>query len=148
MRKLTIKRKWSFVACAGTAKVYIEDHSSSEMTITGVPVRKLGKLKNGKEVSFDIPEGELKVFVIFDALSKEYCNDIYKISAEGDVSLTGKCKFNLGTGNAFRFDNNNTVDASINRKKGSIIGWIAMAVAIIIGAVVGWYLSEIIVNML
>ncbi len=148
MRKLTIKRKWSFVACLGTGKVYIEDHSSSEMTIAGVPVRKLGKLKNGKEVTFDIEDGELKVFVIADTMSKEYCNDIYQLPAEGDVSLTGKCKFNPGTGNAFRFDNNNTVDASINRKKGASIGWIVLALACVIGAVAGWYISEFLINVL
>ncbi|MBQ7761314.1 MAG: hypothetical protein IJ400_04590 [Clostridia bacterium] len=144
MRKLTIKRTKSFVACLGKAKVYIEDESSSELTIASVPVRKLGTLKNGEEVSFEVEEGALRVFVIFDTMSKEYCNDIYELPAEGDVYLTGKCGFNPGVGNAFRFDNNETQDSLKNRKKGAVIGWIVLGVSVVVGFIIGWYIAFLI----
>ena len=41
MRKLTIKRQKSFVACLGKMKVYIEDAQSSELEIDGISYRKL-----------------------------------------------------------------------------------------------------------
>lgn len=138
MRKLTIKRGKSFVACLGAFKVYIEDQNSKELTIANTPVRKLGVIKNGEEVDFDIEDGALKVFVIADVMSKEYCNDIYKLPEEGDVVLTGKCKFNPGVGNAFRFDNNDTPEAQSNRKKGAAIGWVVLAVAAVVGFAIGW----------
>jgi hypothetical protein len=52
--------------------------------------------------------------------------------------LTGKCKFNPGVGNAFRFDNNDTPEAQNNRKKGAAIGWVVLAVAAVVGFAIGW----------
>ena len=105
MRNLTIKRNKSFVACAVTMKVYIEDPDSTELTINGVNCRKLGTLKNGEEKTFLIEESEAKVFVIVDKFSKDYCNEVYTVPAgEEDVVLTGQHHFNLSNSNAFRFD--------------------------------------------
>ena len=54
MRKLTVKRTKSFVACLYTVKLYIEDISNAEITINGTPCRKLGEIKNGDEKVFEI----------------------------------------------------------------------------------------------
>ena len=142
MRKLTIKRTKSFVACLMSMKVYIEDHSSSELTINDIPCRKLGEIKNGEEKTFEIGDEAAKVFVIADKLSKDYCNDIYEL-AEGheDVSLTGKNQLNPANGNAFRFDNNESVAAQANRKRGTNKGIIIMIVAIAVGAIVGFIIG-------
>ncbi len=56
-----------------------------------------------------------------DALSKNYCNDFYALP-EGteDISLTGRNCFNPGTGNAFRFDNNDQGKDSLKHSPGGV----------------------------
>ena len=142
MRKLTIKRTQTFVACLAKMKVYIEDHVSSEITISDVPCRKLGDLKNGEEKTFEIGNEAARVFVIADGLSKDYCNDFYELpDGNEDIVLTGKNRFNMATGNAFRFDNNNSQAAQANRQRGKGKGVVVLIVAIIVGAIIGFVIS-------
>ena len=143
MRKLTIKREKSFVGCLAKMKVYIEDSSSGEIVINNVSYRKIGELKNGEERTFLIDGNECNVAVIADKLSKDFCNDIYRIPAgESDVYLSGKNVFNPATGNAFRF--NVTTDSNIllNRKKGLRKGIILFCVFLLIGFCVGFLISK------
>lgn len=142
VRKLTITRTKSFVACLMSIKVYIEDHSSSELTINDVPCRKLGEISNGETKTFEIGEEAAKVFVIGDKLSKSYCNEFYQLpEGQEDISLSGKNCFNPATGNAFRFDNNNNEAVLANRKRSTRKGAIIMTVAIIVGAAAGFLLT-------
>ena len=142
MRNLTIKRTKTFVACLAKMKVYIEDHSSSEITINDVPCRKLGELKNGEEKTFEIGDEAARVFVIADSLSKNYCNDFYELpDGHEDIVLSGKNCFNLASGNAFRFDNNDSQAALANRKRGTGQGVVVMIVAIVVGAILGFVIS-------
>lgn len=132
MRYLTIKRTKSIVGCLSTMKVYVEDHFHGEITINNIPCRKLGELKNGEINSFEIEERALKVFVIADRISKSYCNEYYQLSeGQKDVFLSGQNRFNIASGNAFRFDNNNNSEIASNRKKGTLKGafiWITVVV--------------------
>lgn len=143
MRNLIIKRNKTFVGCATKLKVYIEDSASNEITINGVPCRKLGTIKNGEEQSFLIDANETRVFVIADKLSKDYCNEFYNVP-EGteDVYISGQCKFNPANGNAFRFDGITDEEVLKNRKKGTKKGTLVLIVAAIVGAIVGWGLSS------
>ena len=142
MRNLTIKREKSFVASLVKMKVYIEDPASNEIRINNIPCRKIGDLKNGEEKSFQIDEHEMKVYVIVDNLSKDYCNDFYQLSAgQEDVFLSGKNKFNPANGNAFRFDNNENEDTTASHKRGSQKGLLVLIAAVIIGAVAGYSLT-------
>ena len=143
MRNLTVKRRKSFVASLSTVKVYIEDPSSKEIVINNIPCRKLGLLKNGEEKNFSIGEEAAKVFVIGDSLSKDFCNDFYQL-AEGseDIYLEGQNKYNPAAGNRYVFDNNDTPEAVANRKKGVKKGWIILAVAAIIGFIVGYGITS------
>lgn len=139
MRKLTIKRTKSFVACAVKLKVYIEDPFAAETTIGNVPCRKLGTLKNGEEKSFDIEDKAARIFVIADSLSKEYCNEFYDLpEGQEDIFLSGKNEFNPASGNAFRFDNNPSEAALANRKQGTRRGFVVYVAAIIIGFIAGY----------
>ena len=139
MRNLTIKRTKSFVGCLAKMKVYVEDPMSNEIHINNTPCRKIGDLKNGEEKTFQIGEQGVKVFVIADKLSKNYCNDFYQLPAGcEDVFLSGKNKFNPASGNAFLFDNNSSEEAQRNRKKGSKKGLIILCASVIIGAIVGY----------
>lgn len=139
MRNLIIKRNKSFVGCLGKLKVYIEDPTANDLTINGVTCRKLGTLKNGEEKVFQVESNSAKVFVIADKLSKGFCNEFFTVPAgDYDFFLTGECKYNPATGNAFRFDN--VVDEEVlkNRKKGTKIGIIVLIVAIIVGFAIGF----------
>lgn len=143
MRNLTIKRNKTFVGCAMKLQIYIEDSMSNELTINGVPCRKLGTVKNGEQESFLIDDKETRVFVIADKLSKDYCNEFYKVPAgEEDVYISGQCKLNPANGNAFRFDGITDEEVLKNRKKGTKKGALVLIVAAIVGAIVGWGLSS------
>lgn len=148
MRNLTIKRTKSFVASLAGMRVFIED-IGGDTVIENVTCRKLGTLKNGEEKSFLIDEREAKVFVIADSLSKGFCNDYYQIPAgDEDISLSGKNLFNPATGNAFRFDNNNSADVAASRRKGENKGVVVLIVSLIIGAIVGMCISNGIIRSL
>ncbi|MCH5197784.1 MAG: hypothetical protein J1E34_02655 [Oscillospiraceae bacterium] len=143
MRNLTIRRTKTFVACLAKLKVYIEDPASTELTINNIPCRKIGELKNGEEKTFQIDESEAKVFVIADKMSKNFCNDYYQLPyGQENIFLSGKPKYNPASGNAFRFDNNNSPDIAANRKKGTQKGLIILIAAIIVGAVIGYTISS------
>lgn len=138
MRKLTITRQKSFVACLAKIQVYIEDTSSSELVINGTPCKKLGVIKNGETISFEIENCATKIFVIADKVSRNYCNEVYEIpEGEEDVSLVGKNEYNPISGNAFRFQNNNSEIAQSNRKKGTKVGIVVLIAACIVGFVIG-----------
>ena len=142
MRNLTIKRNKTFVGCACKDLVYIRDFQNPEITIEGVPCRKLGQLKNGEEKTFTIGFEEQQIFLIADLVSKERYNASVTIpEGQEDVSFSGKHHFSLGS-NPFRFDGVPLSEAEIakqkkNNRKGAVI-WIA---AVIIGAVIGLYSS-------
>lgn len=143
MRNLTIKREKSFVGCLAKMKIYIEDPTSTEIHINNTPCRKIGDLKNGEEKIFQIDEQEVKIYVIADKLSKNYCNEFYQLSAgQEDVFLSGKNKFNPANGSAFRFDNNESEESIANRKRGTRKGLLILIVAAIVGAVVGYSITS------
>lgn len=138
MRNVTVIRTKSFVGCAGTLKVYIEDPLSEEVKIGGVPCRKLGELKNGEERNFVVGDEEAKLFVIADLLSKNMTNDFYQLPAgTEDVVLSGKCTYNPATGNPFRFDNNTNEAVLKNRKKNTVKGVVILVVALLVGVAIG-----------
>ena len=142
MRHLTIKRNKTFVGCAGKLRVYIEDPAIVDIEINGVGCRKLGTLKNGEEKTFEIGENAGKVFVIADQMSKGFCNEYYELpEGQEDVALAGQCKFNPATGNAFRFDDNNSAEVLANRKKSTQKGIGVLIAAVIVGLISGFGVS-------
>lgn len=143
MRNLTIKRTKSFVGCLATLKVYIEDPTSNEITINKTACRKIGDLKNGEEKTFQIDEHAAKVFVIADKLSKNYCNEYYQLSdGQEDIFLSGKNKFNPASGNAFRFDNNESEEIITNRKTGTRKGLVVLILAAVVGFVIAYFITS------
>ena len=143
MRKLTITRNKTFVASLVKMKVYIEDREANDLVINDVPCRKLGELKNGEQKTFEISNDEAKVFVIADKLSKNFCNEFYRLpEGEEDVELTGKNKYNPANGNAFRFDGVTDEEVLANRKSGNSKGIIVLIVSVVIGAVVGYLIAN------
>lgn len=139
MRNVIIKRNKSFVGCLAKLKVYIEDYTYGETKIGGVPCRKLGTLKNGEEKAFLIPDNAAKIFVIADSLSKNFCNEFYNLpEGQYDIYLSGQCRYNPASGNAFRFDGVTDESVIKNRKKGTKIGIVVLILAIIVGFIIGF----------
>lgn len=142
MRKLTIKRKKSFVASLAKLKVYIED-PAGELDITGIKCRLLGTLANGEEKSFYIEENAAKVFVIADKMSRDYCYDCRNLpEGNEDIYLTGKNAFNPATGNAFRFEGGTDEEVAKRHKESKKGGLIVLITAIVIGLTAGWIIRS------
>lgn len=134
MRYLTIQRNKSFVACLMRLKVYIEDPNSSEIKIQGVPCRKIGEIKNGEQQSFMIGDEKLRIYVIGDKLSKNYCVDFYEVPEGTDnIFISGSCKYNPLNGNAFRFDGIPTEEMKYRRKKANRKGIFVFIMSVVIG---------------
>ena len=105
MRNLIIRRNKSLAGCLGKVRVYIEDAENGELNIRGSLCRKLGELKNGEEKSFTISDAAVGVYVIADAITRDFCGDMKRIPAgEADVHLSGKNRFDPQNGNPFAFD--------------------------------------------
>ena len=139
MRNLTIRRNKAYAASLIKMKIYVEDPAAGELTISGVPCRKLGDLKNGEEKTFSITEDGVKVFVIGDKLSRNAYNEFYPIPAGSeDVFLSGRNYFNPFSGNPFRFDGVTDEAVLKNRKKVSRTGTIILVAAVIIGLIAGF----------
>lgn len=143
MRQLTIKRTKTSVACLSKIQLYIEDATANDLVINGLSCRKLGELKNGQEATFEIGEEAAKVFAIAGKTSKSYCNEYYQLAAGQEaVCLTGKNRYNPASGNAFRFDGNDNLEALANRKKSTRKGILVLCASLVVGFAIGYFLSS------
>ncbi len=103
MRTLTIRRNKAYPGWALKTQVYLED-AGGELTISGVPCRLLGTLKNGEEKTFCIDCAQRQLFLIFNPKTKEKMNSSVTIPAgEENVCLSGKYHNEMGYF-PFRFD--------------------------------------------
>ncbi len=142
MRNLVITRNKSFVASLSAMKVYIEDASAPETTISGIPCRLLGKIKNGEQQTFSIDDQPRRVFVIPGQMSKSVTCDSYLLpEGADDIYLTGKNHYNPFAGNPFYFDGNTDPTALAARKKSKRIGITIMVCAVLAGLALGFFLT-------
>lgn len=139
MRNLVIKREKSFVGCLGKFKVYIVDPNSNDLKINKQPCRKLGILKNGEEAVFQIPDDEVKIYIIADKYSKSFCNEFVRIPAgETDAYLLGKCKCSPFLGNPFRLEGQVNDEIKANRKRARKVATAFYLTCFIIGLIIGF----------
>lgn len=139
MRNLVIKREKSFVGCLGKFKVYIVDPSSNDLKINKEPCRKLGTLKNGEQAVFQIPDDEVKIYIIADKYSKSFCNEFVRIPAgETDAYLLGKCKCSPFLGNPFRLDGQVNDEIKANRRRARKVATAFYLTCFIIGLIIGF----------
>lgn len=103
-RKLIISRHKAAAACSMKMKVYLASESGDTI-ICGKNCKLLGTLANGEKAEFDIPQTKVKVYVICDTTSADWCNDSKIIQAGNEtVRLSGKNKLSPLEGNPFKFD--------------------------------------------
>ena len=139
MRKLVVIRRKAFAGCLGRVKIYITDRTGDTF-INGVKCRFLGILKNNSRAEFEIPCESVKIFAIYDDLTKDYCNDGYVLpEGDEDCTVSGVVFFNPLAGNPFYFDNANDVGTLINRqernKKAKILFFIIIVSGFLFGFV-------------
>lgn len=138
MRNVTIERKKSFVGSLAKFRVFAEDAQAPDMMIQGVPCRKVGEMKNGETITFEVGEEATKLFVINGQASQEFCVELYPLPAGStDVFLSGACKLNPSAGNAFRFDDNDSEEAQQVRKGSKKTGVLATVLSILLCVLVG-----------
>ena len=105
MRRLWIKRRKAMAASMATMKVYIEDPENGETTIDGILCRKLGTMKNGRKVHFNIDEDARKIFVIAGKNSRKLCSEYVQLpEGRDDIFLSGQNLLKPFGGNPFVFD--------------------------------------------
>lgn len=140
MRNLTIKREKSFVGCLTKARVFVCDELTGDTKINGDKCYKIGDLKNGEEKTFAIGDGEVKIYVAQDKLSRKLTNEVCFIPAGvEDVYLMGEFKYNPFGGNAFRFHGMTDPRVLANRKKSSKKFGVFFALCLIFGVVLGFF---------
>lgn len=117
MRNLTIRRNKTYVACLVTDKVYVEDPASGDITVGGVPCRKIGELKNGEEKTFSLENEAVGVYIVSDMTTKDANFGYYPVPAgDEDVFLSGRHKMNPAAGNPFCFDGRENEDNERTRE--------------------------------
>lgn len=140
MRNLTIKREKSFVGCFAKSRIYVCDELVGDTKINGDKCYKLGELKNGEEQNFVIGDGETKIYVVADKLSRNICNEVCYIPAGVEnIYLMGECKYNPIGGNCFRFHGMTDPRVLANRKKSTKKYGVFFAICIIVGIIAGFF---------
>ena len=135
MRTLTLTRRKSFIGSLGRYFIYIKDPQGSEF-ICGTACTKLGALKNGETVSFEIPDGECSVYVGAGSVSRDFNCDLAIVPAGSEnVALTGVSRFNPVSGNPFRFDGEPSEQAQQLRKQSQKRAW-NFLIPILIGSAI------------
>ncbi|MBO5773160.1 MAG: hypothetical protein J6R37_05125 [Clostridia bacterium] len=105
MRKLTIVRRKAFGGSLVSLKIYVEDPASNELVIDGVACKYVGFVNNGEYKTVEISDEAQKVFVIYDAKTKDTLKGVAQIEAgTEDVLLTGGCILDAKIGAPFVFD--------------------------------------------
>lgn len=145
MRRLWIERRKSAAACLMKMKVYIEDRENPDTTISDVPCRKLGELKNGQQRRFSIGEQPARVFVVADQISRNVYNEVIRIpGGEEDVFLSGQNLFKPMEGNPFHFDGEQEPEVLENRQRVSRTASKLLVTAVIVGILAGAVIGGII----
>ena len=139
MRTLTVRREKRFAGSHGEFRLFIEDDAGAE-TVCGTGCTYLGNLKNGEENTFSVPEGERRIFVAGNTTPKNQCSDLFRLSPEGDVSLTGRCKIVPCGGIRFYFDDVHDKETLDNRKSAVLHGFLLRMIAVLIGVTLGFIL--------
>lgn len=102
MRTLTIHRKKKIVASIMKVYIYVDEKNAQGLQIDKSVVKGLPTLKNGASTSFEIPNEEVTLYVIFDRnFPQKFHSGIVIGPGESDVELDTYPKYNPLQGNPF-----------------------------------------------
>jgi hypothetical protein len=138
MRKLIITRRSSSIGSLRKFTVYISDSRNPELKICDVKCRKLGVIRDGETLTFDIDNDVNRLFVIGSKRMRNTCCDsVHIFSGSDDVEFDGTCKFNPARLNPFVFDGEPDEMARRYRNVANLKGVLTIlglvAIAVIIG---------------
>ncbi len=137
MRHITVKREKTSVACLAQMTVFVEDSTTIDAVLDGLPCRRVGLLANNGELTFEIDDAPRRVYVVY-ADHKPDGNEYYPVPAGfEDMVISGKNVYNPGNGNPFRFNGITDERLLAARKKKSKRGVLVFIAAIVIGLLVG-----------
>lgn len=98
MRKLTVKRKWSFIECASRITLFVQcDEPDAAVKGDDGKFFKAMPLKNGKTVTTEIPDDETMIFVESSTMQARYTVP----AGTEDVTITAKPEYSPMEGNPF-----------------------------------------------
>ncbi len=141
MRDVTIKREKAAAHSRVGVSVYAEDRDAAELTIEGVPCRKLGELKNGEEQTFTVSSEAVTLYTAVDSRGTFTCQPYPLEAGEEAVSLAG-CVCDDEDGRAsfcFGAEGDGNADGK-NKLKSAL----SLVVFIAIGALLGWLIGNLI----
>ena len=103
MRTLTLTRKKCFCMCFYAVKIYLScPPEEATDDFNDIPCKKVGKLRNGRSVSYEIGEEETVIFVAYSDFSPSLYHAKYVVPAGTEnVALMTKPKLDLLAGNPF-----------------------------------------------
>ncbi len=138
MRRLWIRRHKNG---GGKLTVYIEDLETGDVTINGLPCRKLGELADGQHKRYTIGQDAVKVFLTAGKIGE---NMPFRQIPEGqdDIFLSGKKQ-----GKTFRYDDAEEEDPSFSPKKGGWLAKVILVIAILLGLAAGFFAGRMITEM-
>lgn len=147
MRKLTVIRRKAAAGCLGRVKIYIAD-PDGDTYICGFKCRLLGKVKNNSSSIFEIPCKSVKIFAIYDQMTKDFCNDGYDVpEGEEDYVVSGRVELNPLSGNPFYFDKTPDVGTLIIKKERSKRSWIIF-ISVAVSAFVFGFVGSLLYHFL
>lgn len=145
MRRLWIKRHKASAGRMTAMNVYIEDPEQGEVTINGIPCRKLGEVKNGRKMRFSVEEDARKIFVVRKAGGKGEQPFVQLEDGRDDIFLSGRV-----SGRGFRFDGMEETSAGEKQRRGRGLGTVILVIAILLGIAggifAGWKISNALLN--
>lgn len=103
MRKLTVNRKRSFVACFCGVYIYVQCAAEkSDITLDGIPCKNMGRLKNGKSITVNVPENAFKAFVAYSKTQPQNYHSAFAVpEGNNDVTLYTRPYYDPAMGNPF-----------------------------------------------
>ena len=142
MRELTIKREKVSTCGRAAVEIYITSPEAAELTIEGVPCRKLGELKNGETETFSVCSDAATVYAVVADSTKDFVCRSYELEAgEENVNLCGFVNKEDGAA-AFCFG----IASIPAAEKKSLKSVLSLAAFIAIGAVLGWFIGNLVFN--
>lgn len=100
MRKLNVKRKWSIIECGSKIRLFVQcPEDKAQCRFEGVACKQV-KLGNGKTVTEEIEDTQVKVFVSSSTMTAEFTVE----AGSADVNLLAKPKYNPVYGNPFTIE--------------------------------------------
>ena len=102
MRKVTVERKRKIVASVMKIHIYVQSNDPVDLVLDNSNLRYVEAIKNGKSISFELPEEPICVYVVFDKnFPSKFNNKICLPAGNEEIVLVTAPSYNPLKGNPF-----------------------------------------------